>query len=152
MKTYTKNNINLDIYSTQRVESLHSKIKSVKNYIMSVDKFYYNISKLIEEYHNYKSYQYFQSINIVSSDINISLNLIKTIYSHFVFKTFIIPEFKAMINNYIQIKPIINSELKQFMVIFYSEPQTIIRYNIYISDNIESTYQYLRSLQIRILY
>src|SRR5579871_328561 len=132
MKTYTKNNINLDIYSTQRVESLHSKIKSVKNYIMSVDEFYYNILKLIEEYHNYKSYQDFQSINIVSSDINISLNLIKNICSYFAFKTFIIPEFKAMINNYIQIKP--------------------IRYNVYISDNTESTYQCLRLLQIKIPY
>ena len=59
MKTYTKNNINLDIYSTQRVESLYSKIKNIKNYIIPVDEFYYNISKLIEEYHNYKSYQDF---------------------------------------------------------------------------------------------
>src|SRR5579871_2333422 len=101
MKTYTKNNINLDIYSTQRVESLHSKIKSVKNYIILVDEFYYNISKLIEEYHNYKSYQDFQSINIVISDIDISLNLIKTVCSHFIFKTFIILEFKVIINNYI---------------------------------------------------
>ena len=101
MKIYTKNNINLDIYSTQRVESLHSKIKGVKNYIIPIDKFYYNISKFIEEYQNYISYQDYQKINIISSDIDISLNLIKVVCSYYAFKTFIIPEFKAMIKYYI---------------------------------------------------
>src|SRR5579871_3946214 len=117
MKIYTKNNINLDIYSTQRVESLHSKIKCVKNYIIPIDEFYYNISKFIEEYQNYTSYQDYQNINIISSDIDILLNLIKIVCSYYAFKTFIIPEFEAMIKYYIQIKLIIDNKLNQFIVI-----------------------------------
>ncbi|CAG8504356.1 26147_t:CDS:2 [Gigaspora margarita] len=50
LEAYTNNNINLDIKSTQRVESLHSKLKGIKNYIIPINKLLLVLWKQLQEH------------------------------------------------------------------------------------------------------
>ncbi len=76
---YTKKNINLDVKSSQRVESYHSVIKAVKNRVTPVDEIFHSIKKLIHENVTKESFQTFKHRNILRSSIYPGIAIL---YSH----------------------------------------------------------------------
>ncbi|CAG8634634.1 9419_t:CDS:2, partial [Dentiscutata heterogama] len=75
---YTKHNINLDLKSSQRVESLHSKLKGIENRITPIDR---KITKAC--------ICYIFTSKHVNDDANSELEELRLVYSQFAFELFV---------------------------------------------------------------
>ncbi|CAG8615643.1 11637_t:CDS:2 [Gigaspora rosea] len=87
---YTNNNINLDIKSTQRVESLHSKLKGIENHIILIDKLLSVLWRQLQEHSQKLLYETFlhQNRNI-QDKIDAGLKELRLICSRFAFESYI---------------------------------------------------------------
>ncbi|CAG8460209.1 16290_t:CDS:2 [Gigaspora margarita] len=87
---YTNGNINLDIKSSQRVESLHSKLKGVENRIMPVDKMLSILWRQIKEHSQKLAYETFLHQNRYTyNNMDVGLEELRLICSRYAFESFI---------------------------------------------------------------
>ncbi|CAG8805456.1 39307_t:CDS:2 [Gigaspora margarita] len=99
---YMNNNINLDIRSTQHVESLHSKLKGVENHIIPIDKLLSIIWWQLQAHSQKLAYETFLHQNhYIQNKTDLKLKEIRLICSQYAFETFIKPQKDlAMIGTY----------------------------------------------------
>ncbi|CAG8842101.1 39522_t:CDS:1, partial [Gigaspora margarita] len=65
---YTKYNVNLDIRSSQRIKSLHSKLKGVENHVIPIDKLFAILRKQMQELSKKQAYETFIHQNKYTHD------------------------------------------------------------------------------------
>ncbi|CAG8731209.1 45823_t:CDS:1 [Gigaspora margarita] len=87
---YTNGNINLNIKSSQCIESLHSKLKGVENHIMLVDKMLSILWRQIKEHSQKLAYETFLHQNRCTYDnMDVGLEELRLICSRYAFESFI---------------------------------------------------------------
>ncbi|CAG8631220.1 10885_t:CDS:2 [Ambispora gerdemannii] len=87
---YTNGNINLDIKSSQHVESLHSKLKGVENRIIPVDRMLSILWRQLQEHSQKLAYETFLHQNRNTQDsTDVSLEELHLICSQFAFESFV---------------------------------------------------------------
>lgn len=87
---YTQSNINLDIKSNQRVESLHSKLKGVENRVVPVDRMFTILWKQMKEHLQKLAYETFIHQNKHSHDkSDTGLEQLKLVCSRYAYESFI---------------------------------------------------------------